>query len=64
MEPGMAERIRRQAMRPNLLVFGLVDDELGYLMSLKDAVDPEFAYERSMSPCVDAGERVLQALLR
>lgn len=63
MEPGLAERLRRQSGRPDLLVFGLVDDELGYLMAERDARSSEFAYERSMSPCVDAGERVLRALL-
>lgn len=62
MEPGLAERLRRQAGRPRLLVFGLVDDELGYLMAERDARSPDFAYERSMSPSVDTGERVLHAL--
>lgn len=62
MEPTLAERIRRVTGKPDLLVFGLVDDELGYLMREVDARDPEFAYERSMSPVVDTGERVFEAL--
>ena len=64
MEPGLAERIRRVTGRPNLLVFGLTDDEVGYLMSEKDARDPEYEYERTMSPAPDSGERVLRALVR
>ncbi len=64
MEPGLAERIRRATGRPNLLVFGLTDDEVGYLMSEKDARDPEYEYERTMSPSPDSGERVLRALIR
>ncbi len=63
MEPGLAERLRSACGRPNLLVFGLVDDEVGYLMAERDARDEEFTYERSMSPCVDAGERVVRALV-
>ncbi|MEZ5964371.1 MAG: hypothetical protein R3F56_11040 [Planctomycetota bacterium] len=63
MEPGLAERLRRRAGRPGLMVFGLVDDEVGYLMAERDARAPEFAYERSMSPSADVGERVLRALL-
>jgi hypothetical protein len=63
MEPGLAERLRRTSARPGLLVFGLVDDEVGYLMAARDARNPEFEYERTMSPSVDAGERVLRALL-
>lgn len=63
MEPGLAERLRRQSGRPALLIFGLVDDEVGYLMAERDARSEDFTYERSMSPCVDAGERVLRALL-
>ena len=62
MEPTLAERIRRVTGKPDLLLFGLVDDELGYLMREVDARDPEFAYERSMSPVVDTGERVFEAL--
>lgn len=64
MEPGLAERIRRETRRPRLWVFGLVDDELGYLISARDAGDREFAYERSMSPGPEAGERVVRALVR
>ena len=63
MEPVLAEEIRRQTRRPNLLVFGLVDDEVGYLMRGKDAVDPNFAYERTMTPGPDAGELVRAALV-
>jgi len=62
MEPGLAEQMRAQLQRPDLLVFGLCDDEVGYLLREKDAVDPEFAYERSMSPCRSAGERVRRAI--
>lgn len=62
MEPALAEQMRGQLGRPNLLVFGLCDDEVGYLMREQDAVDPLFAYERSMSPCRTAGERVRRAL--
>ncbi len=64
MEPGLAERLRREARRPHLLVFGLVDDEVGYLISARDAADREFAYERSMSPGPQAGEEVVRALVR
>ncbi|HLQ38974.1 MAG TPA: hypothetical protein VK348_14285, partial [Planctomycetota bacterium] len=63
MEPALAQRIRALAHRPELLVFGLCDDELGYLLRGQDARDPAFAYERSMSPCVDAGELVQAALV-
>jgi hypothetical protein len=62
MEPGLAEQMRAQLRRPDLLVFGLCDDEVGYLLREQDAVDPEFAYERSMSPCRTAGERVRRAI--
>ncbi len=62
-EPGLAQRLRSDSHRPNLLIFSLVDDEVGYLMSERDARDPEFEYERSMSPGVDAGEKVLSALV-
>jgi hypothetical protein len=62
-EPGFAQRVCSESHRPNMLIFSLVDDEVGYLMSERDARDPEFAYERSMSPGVDAGERVLSALI-
>lgn len=64
MEPTLAARIRRESGKPNLLVFGLVDDELGYLLSEDDARNPRFGYERLMSTAVDVGERVLAALLR
>lgn len=64
IEPTLAERLRRRSGRPELLVFGLVDDEVGYLMRAVDAHDREFAYERMMSPCVDAGEWVQGALTR
>lgn len=64
MEPGLAERLRRESGRPDLLLFGLIDDEVGYLMAERDARAEDFAYERTMSPCVDAGERVLRALVR
>jgi hypothetical protein len=63
MEPGLAARLRRELRRPDLLVFGLVDDEIGYLLSERDARDDLFAYERSMAPCVDAGERIVRALV-
>lgn len=62
MEPVLAARLRAQLRRPRLLVFGLCDDELGYLLREVDARDPEFAYERSMSPCTRAGELVVEAL--
>jgi hypothetical protein len=62
MEPALAERMRARLGVPDLLVFGLCDDELGYLLREQDARDPEFAYERSMSPCLLAGEMVEAAL--
>ena len=62
MEPTLAQRIRDTLGAPDLLVFGLVDDEVGYLMREVDAKDPLFAYERSMSPMVDAGEVVFEAV--
>jgi len=64
MEPGLAARIRRDCGRPNLLILGLVDDELGYLLGERDARNPRFGYERLMSPSADCGERVLEALVR
>jgi hypothetical protein len=62
MEPALAARLRAQLHRPDLVVFGLCDDEVGYLLRDKEARDPEFAYERSMSPCISAGELVSQAI--
>jgi hypothetical protein len=62
MEPVLAARLRSELGRPRLLLFGLVDDEIGYLMRERDARDPEFSYERTMSPVVDAGERIVAAL--
>jgi hypothetical protein len=62
MEPALAEQLRGQLGRPDLLILGLCDDEVGYLMREQDAVNPLFAYERSMSPCRTAGERIRQAL--
>lgn len=62
MEPALAERVRAELGRPDLCVFGLCDDEVGYLMRDQEAVDPEYAYERSVSPCRTAGERVRRAL--
>lgn len=62
MEPALAQRIRGRLGAPDLLVFGLCDDELGYLMREQDARDPLFAYERGMSPCVRAGEMIEAAL--
>jgi hypothetical protein len=62
MEPALAERLRAELGRPELVVFGLCDDELGYLLREQDARDPAFAYERSMSVCLRAGELVRQAL--
>jgi hypothetical protein len=62
MEPVLAARLRAQLHRPDLVVFGLCDDEVGYLLRGKDARDPWFAYERSMSPCLSAGELVSTAI--
>ncbi|MCA8963724.1 MAG: neutral/alkaline non-lysosomal ceramidase N-terminal domain-containing protein [Planctomycetes bacterium] len=62
MEPAMAAQLRRELGKPDVLLFGLCDDEVGYLLRDRDAHDPEFAYERSMSPCTDAGERVRRAI--
>ncbi len=64
VEPALAQRLRDRTGLPDLVLFGLCDDEVGYLMRLQEARHPEFAYERSMSPCLDAGERVEAALLR
>ena len=63
MEPVLASEIRRQAGRPGILVFGMVDDEVGYLMREQDARDPLFSYERTMSPGPSAGEIVRRALV-
>lgn len=62
MEPVLAERLRAELGRPDLVLFGLCDDELGYLLREVDARDPEFAYERSMSACARAGEIVREAI--
>jgi hypothetical protein len=63
MEPVLAGEIRRALGKPDLLVFGLVDDEVGYIMRGVDAVDPEFAYERTMSPSRDSGELLRAAIV-
>lgn len=63
MEPVLAAEIRTALRRPGLVIFGLCDDETGYLLRDQDARDPEFAYERSMSPCRSAGERVRAAIV-
>jgi hypothetical protein len=63
IEPAFAEELRAALRRPRLVVFGLCDDEVGYLLRGQDAVDPEFAYERSMSACRDAGELVRTAIV-
>lgn len=62
MEPALAQQMRGELGRPDLVVLGLCDDEVGYLMRKQEAVHPEFAYERSMSPCRLAGEMVRKAL--
>lgn len=62
-EPGFAARVYSGANRADMLLLGLVDDEVGYLMSERDARDPEFGYERGMSPGPESGERVLEALI-
>lgn len=61
-EPALAQRIRARFGVADLLVFGLCDDELGYLLREQDARDPEFRYERSMSPCLRAGELIEAAV--
>jgi hypothetical protein len=63
MEPALAEQVRADVGRPGLVVLGLCDDEVGYLLRDQEATDPEYAYERSMSPCRTAGERVRAALV-
>lgn len=63
MEPALARQVRAELRRPELVVFGLCDDEVGYLLRDDEAVDPEYAYEISMSPSRDAGERVRAALV-
>ena len=62
VEPALAEQLRAQLQRPELVLFGLCDDEVGYLLRVQEAADPEYAYERSMSACGDAGELVRAAL--
>ncbi|MCA8949566.1 MAG: hypothetical protein KDE27_08690 [Planctomycetes bacterium] len=62
MEPALAERVRAELGMPELVMFGLCDDEVGYLLRAQEARDPEFAYERSMSPCLLAGEIVCAEL--
>lgn len=62
MEPALAERVRAELRLPELVVFGLCDDEVGYLLRDQEAIDPEYAYERSMSPSRYSGERVRKAL--
>ena len=48
----------------NLCIFGLVDGELGCLMSEQDARIPRFGYERMMSPSAETGEQVREALVK
>jgi hypothetical protein len=62
MEPALAERLRAQLGRPGLVMFGLCDDEVGYLLRQQEVDDPEYAYERSMSACASAGELVSAAI--
>ena len=62
MEPALAEQVRAEVARPDLVVLGLCDDEVGYLLRAQEAADPEYAYERGMSPCREAGELVRAAL--
>lgn len=62
MEPALAERLRAQLQRPELVLFGLCDDEVGYLLRQQEVDDPEYAYERSMSACATAGELVSAAI--
>ena len=62
IEPALAELIRKQLGVPDLVILGLCDDEIGYLMRERDARDPLFAYEQSMSLCVRAGEMVRAAI--
>jgi hypothetical protein len=62
MEPALAALLRAQLRRPDLLLLGLCDDEVGYLLRDQEARDPEYAYERSMSACRTAGERVRRAI--
>ena len=63
MEPALAARIRAAVQRPDLVFFGLVDDEVGYLMREVDARDPLYTYERLVSPGPRAGEMVSAALV-
>lgn len=62
MEPALAEQVRAETGMPDLVIFGLCDDEIGYLLREQEARDPEYAYERSMSACLMAGELVRAAL--
>jgi hypothetical protein len=61
IEPHLAGRIQESRGAPSL-VFALCDDELGYLMTAEDAVLPTFAYERTLTPCDDAGDRIMKAV--
>jgi len=62
MEPALAQKVRAELHRADLVLFGLCDDELGYLLREQDARDPEFAYERDVSACLRAGEIVRAAI--
>ncbi len=62
MEPALAEQLRAELGCPDLLIFGLCDDEVGYLMRKQEARHPDYRYEHSMSPCTLAGEMVRAAL--
>lgn len=62
-EPGFVQRIRALSHRPDLLIFGLTDDEVGYIMSARTARMDDFQYERGMSPGPEAGEQLLRALV-
>ncbi len=62
IEPGLAARIYAKSGKPNLVLFGLCDDEVGYLLGAQEARDPEFRYERSMSPGPASGEILLKSL--
>ena len=63
IEPNLAGRIKAQLGGAPSLVFALADDELGYLMAREDAQLPTFTYERTLTPCDDAGDRLSKAVL-
>lgn len=47
--PSVGEAVKRRLTAPHKVVFGLSNDELGYILTESEYHDPLYAYERTMS---------------